>query len=429
MLMYGSRRMNGRIDIEHFLGRAVLLLFLAYPILLLSVRDGTSVCYVLLLVLSVPYLYRLGWRNIGWSDSDIAFAFAMACLVGATLISQLYHRSFRLESLDSPSRFLFAVPIYLMLRSVPVRFPRALEYGFPLGAIAGFLTSIFFPSTYWVITGTYFLDPAQFGAAILTLAFLSVAAINWTRSDPLTVVGLKLAGLVVGIYGAIQTGERGVWIAIPVLLVLLAHYRLSWKYRVAAGVMAIVTGLASYWVIPTIQDRIAYTQTEIANVLDRKLDTSFGLRLQMWNAGVEIVRENPIFGIGPAENIREQFRTMAQKGWFTNLGLEAALSQIHNEILANTMRRGIFGLLSILATYFVPMILFIKAMASVDRVKQVAAVMGTLFVSAYFIVGLTIETFNIKTIATFYVLTVSTLLAIAQHTTSKDASDITVEAT
>jgi hypothetical protein len=73
--------------------------------------------------------------------------------------------------------------------------------------------------------------------------------------------------------------------------------------------------------------------------------------------------------------------------------------------------------------------LFIKgATASVGRVKAVAGVMGTSFVAAYFIVGLTIETFNIKTIATFYALTVATLLAIAHHTTSKDASDVTVEA-
>jgi O-antigen ligase len=422
MLMYGSRIKNGRIDIEKFMGRGIPILFLTYPILLLSVRDGTSTCYVLLLVLSLLYLFQFGWRNINWSYSDIAFAFAMASLIGATLISQLYHRSFRLDSLDGPSRFLFAVPIYLMLRSVPLSSPRALEYGFPLGALAGFITSIVLPSTDWRTTGTYFVDPAQFGGAILILAFLSVSTINWTHRDPLGVVGLKLLGFVVGIYGAIQTGERGVWIAIPVLLVLLAHYRLSWKLRAAAAVIAIVAGLLSYLVIPTVNDRIAYTQTEIANVLNRKLDTSFGLRLQIWNAGVEIVSENPIFGIGPHESIRDQFRAMHQRGWFTNLGLDAALSQIHNEILANTVRLGIFGLLSILTIYVIPMILFVEATASIDRVKRVAGVMGILFVSAYFIVGLTIETFNIKTIATFYALTVAVLLAIAYHATSEDAS-------
>jgi O-antigen ligase len=420
-----TRIANNKVDIISFVERAVPILLLAYPILLLSVRDGTSVCFVLLIGLSVLYLFQFGWRNIRWSYGDIAFTFAMACLVGATLISQLYHRNFRLDSFDGPSRFFFAVPIYLMLRRIPLTFPGSLEYAFPLGAFAGLLTSIFFPPVFWATAGTYFIDPAQFGAANLTLAFLSLSTINWTRKDSLRAVALKLVGFAAGIYSAIQTGERGVWVAIPVLLVLGAFYRLSWKYRVGAGVIAIVVGLGSYWVIPTIQERVAYTKTEIANVLDRNLDTSFGLRLQMWHAGIEIVRENPIFGIGPGENIREKFRAMHQKGWFTNLGLEAALSQMHNEILANTMRLGIFGLLSILAIYFVPMILFIKSTASVDRVKQLAAVMGTLFVSAYFIVGLTIETFNIKTIATFYALTVSTLLAIAQHTTSKHASDIT----
>jgi O-antigen ligase len=438
MLIYGSRITNGRIDIKTFVERAITILFITYPVLLLSVRDGTSVCYVLLLVLSLLYLFRLGWRNIDWSHSDIAFTFAMAFLFGATLISQLYHLSFRFDSLDSPSRFLFAVPIYLMLRSAPccpfgqralwLSFPRALEYGFPLGAIAGLLTSFFFPSTDWLIPATYFVDPAQFGGAILSLGFLSLSTINWTRRDPLGVVGLKLLGFIVGIYGAIETGERGVWIAIPALLILLAYHQLSWKWRAAVAVIAVVAGLASYWAIPTVRDRIAYTQTELTNVVSRSLDTSLGLRLQIWNATIEIIRENPIFGIGPAEEVIEQFRAMHQRGWFTGLGFEAASSQVHNEILANTARLGIFGLLSILAIYFIPMNLFVKAAtASVGRVKAVAGVMGTSFVAAYFIVGLTIETFNIKTIATFYALTVATLLAIAHHTTSKDASDVTVE--
>jgi O-antigen ligase len=402
--------LNGRIDIE---GRAIPLLFLAYPILLLSVRDGTSVCFVLLLVISILYLLRLGWRNIDWSYRDIAFAASMSCLFVATLISPLYHLSFHFDSLDGPSRFLFAVPIYLMLRSVPLSFPRALEYGFPLGAIAGFLTSILFPSTDWQIPGTYFVDPAQFGGAILSLGFLSLATINWTRTDPLAVVGLKLLGFVVGMYGAIETGERGVWIAIPAVLILLAYYQLSWKWRVYATVLAIVAGLASYWAIPTVRDRIAYTEIELHNVINRDFDTSLGLRLQIWNATIEIIRENPIFGIGPAQEVRDQFRVMHQKGWFTSLGFEAASSQVHNEILANAARLGIFGLLSILAIYFIPLVLFVKtATASVERVKVVAGVMGTLFVATYFIVGLTIETFNIKTIATYYALTIATLLAI-----------------
>ncbi len=416
MLKYGSRITNGRIDIENLAGRAIPILFLAYPVLLLSVRDGASVCYVLLLVLSVPYLYRLGWRNIGWSDSDIAFAFAMAGLIVATLISQAYHRSFRFESLDSPSRFLFAIPIYLMLRSARLSFPRALEYGFPFGAFAGLLTSILFPPVYWSIPGTYFVDPAQFGGAILTLGFLSLGTINWTRRDPFGVVALKLLGFAVGIYGAIETGERGAWIAIPVLVILLAHYRLSSKWRAATAVIAIAAGLASYWAIPTVHDRIAYTQAELTDVLNRNLETSLGLRLQIWNATIEIIRENPIVGVGPAE-VLDQFRAMHQRGWFTPLGFEAASSQVHNEILANTARLGIFGLLSILAIYVIPMVLFIKATMSVDRVKGVAGVMGTLFVSAYFVLGLTIETFNIKMFATYYALTVAALLAITRHAT------------
>jgi O-antigen ligase len=102
-------------------------------------------------------------------------------------------------------------------------------------------------------------------------------------------------------------------------------------------------------------------------------------------------------------------------GWLTAGGLQAGLSQIHNEVLANAMRLGVFGFASILAIYFVPIVAFLRAAKSTDRIKCVAGVMGMLFVTGYFVFGFTIETFNLKMFATYYAVTIATLLAIADH--------------
>jgi O-antigen ligase len=410
--------MNSSVVVDNFARRTVPILLLVYPVLLLSVRGGMSACLVLLFLISLHCLFQFGWRNIiHWRPGDMAFAIAMASLIAATLLSQVYHRTFGLGALDGPLRFALVIPIYLTLRCTPLSFPRALEYGLPLGVLAALITSIFFPSTYWTLQGTYFVDPAMFGGAIVILGFLSVGAINWTRRDPPAVLALKLAGFVVGIFCAIQSTERGVWIAIPILIILWARYRFSLKGSVAIAAIALVVALAGYGLIPGIHNRIAETQMEMVSALNGNFDTSVGARLQIWKASAKIIWDNPIVGVGPMA-VSDELQALSHSGWITPFGLQAGLSQIHNEILANTIRLGIFGLLSILAIYLVPLALFIKATASVDRVKHTAGVMGMLFVTGYFVFGLTVETFNIKMFATFYAVTVAALLATARHSAS-----------
>lgn len=309
-----------------------------------------------------------------------------------------------------------------MLRDFPLSVARAIEYGFPFGTFAALLTSIFFPSVYWQLQGTYFVDPAQFGGATLILGFLSAGTINWTRHDPVPVMALKVSALVVGIYCGVHSSERGVWMAIPVLAIILIRHRVSMKYGTLVVALAtIALGLASYWLSPEFHDRIAATQEEITKIASGNLETSAGFRLQMWDAGFKLVRENPIAGVGP-DSVSDALRSLARRGWMTPTALQAGLSQLHNEILANTVRLGLLGLVSILAVYFVPAFLFVKATASTDRFVQQAAHLGVLFVFGYFILGLTIETFNIKMFASFYAGTIAMLVGAVRHTPSPLAS-------
>lgn len=409
-----------RKSIDGLVSIAVLIVIVVYPVFLLSVRSAMSTCLVVLVVLCLYGLIKnRAFQRVKWGRGEIAITIALSSLMIATLISQVVNHSFRTDALDNPSRLLFAIPIYLALRHSPLPLSSALEYGLPLGVFTGFATSIFFPPIYWSIQGTYFVDPAQFAGAILMLGFLSAASINWSRKDPVAIVALKLAAFAVAVYCGMRSGERGIWIAIPVLLAVWGCYTQALPFKPAAKISAItatiaVLAIGGYLAVPGVDSRVSNTWHEITSVQNGKLDTSIGQRLQMWRAGIEIVRTHPIAGVGPA-GPTPQLRSLSEQGWLTPIGLDAALSQMHNEILADTIRLGVFGLLAILAVYFVPLFLFVGAAASTDRTKQMAAVMGMLFVSGYFIFGLTIETFNIKMVASFYAVTVVILLAIARN--------------
>jgi O-antigen ligase len=397
----------------------ILFLLLVYPVALLSVRHGMSVAFVAFVAISIWYLPWLrGQRPFDWQTGDIALAIAMGSLVVATLVSQAYHSSFKLNALDEPSRFFSAVLIYLMMRHTRIPATRALEYGFPLGALAGLATSIIFPSQIWM-SGTYFIDSIHFGGAMLVLGFLSALAINWTRQDPLAVLILKVSGFGAGIYCTIHSGARGAWIALPILAILWIYYRLSGDWRARTGATGVAAAaIAGAWFIPQVRNRIEVTQSELASIFQGHFETDVGLRLQIWKAAAQVISQNPVAGVGPG-GVPDALRAVHQGGGMSQLGLQVGLSEMHNEILAQTVALGMLGLLAILAIYFVPLILALKATRSGDRIKRTAAVMCIFVVIAYLIFGLTVETFNLKMIATFYAMTVAVLLGIARNTAAE----------
>jgi O-antigen ligase len=144
------------------------------------------------------------------------------------------------------------------------------------------------------------------------------------------------------------------------------------------------------------------------------VDTSIGVRLQLWKAAIHLIAENPIFGVG-ADGFARAMDGMSASGFITPTAAEYGKGEVHNEILAQTVRFGVFGLASILAIYFVPFYLFLRVAKKGNQHQIGAAMMGMCVTLGFFVFGLTVETFDLKMTAAFYSLTVTVLLAIATH--------------
>jgi O-antigen ligase len=109
--------------------------------------------------------------------------------------------------------------------------------------------------------------------------------------------------------------------------------------------------------------------------------------------------------------------TLTQSGFITSKAADFGRGEVHNEILANMAKLGIVGLLSILAVYFVPLIIFLRTLKSNSDTKRTAAMMGGCLVLGFLVFGLSVETFDMKMNAAFYSLTLAVLLAIATNKT------------
>jgi O-antigen ligase len=402
----------------------MMLALLCYPVLLLTIQGGMNGVYFFLLAVSLWCLYSSPKGAIAdyWDSSDTKFAVAMAFPMVAILLSQAAHGEFTARAYDGPSRFLCAVPVFMALRTTNIRVLTVVQYSFPLGAIFALLLVLFghgFQRSYDYYSGThrvtsYFLDLIHFGDFALLLGLLSLISINWSRIDPPYVLLLKISGFIAGLYVSFQSGSRGGWVAIPIIL--LAWFVLSSRKRFSpwAFVLLLIVFmfllLASYSWIHMVNLRVSEFYDHLIMATQGELDTTVGIRLQHWKAALYIFMEHPMFGVGP-DGFPQAIAKLQQSGLVTQKAVLEGSGEVHSDILGSTARLGIFGLLSSLALYFVPLAIFIKLAGSSSNIRRTSAIMGVCFVLGFFIFGLTVEAFSLKMNSSFYGFTLAVLLA------------------
>ena len=400
----------------------VMLILLAYPALLLTVRNGMGVLLGILLIISIVQLFRIRRTHSipYWDNYSIAFALAMASPVLAIFLSQAYHEQFNSEYYDWASRFLFSIPVFLALRQTDIRAITVLQYGLPLGAIVGLillkphLLSLELVFNPW----PEFSNHIHFGDTVLIIGFLSLFSINWGKKDHPLLLALKLCGFAVGIYMSIKTEARGGWAAMPILfLIWMASHnrkRMWLKFGIA---IPIVVGIAllSYFQLGIVHDRIDSVFSDINNFVHGNKDTSIGIRFQLYLAATHLFFENPIFGVGPG-GFSHAMSALTASGMVTTEAGYMGTAEVHNEILHKCAETGLFGLLSILSVYLVPTFIFWRSTKSAEPSIRVASFMGICLVAGFFIFGLTVEIFDLKMTATFFAFTLAILMAAAlQH--------------
>jgi O-antigen ligase len=392
-------------------------ILLCYPALLFLVRGGMNASLFLLTIISLYLLISLkAWRNRS-DKADIYFSIAMSSGLMAILISQIYHHDLIARYFDSDSRFLLAIPVLLALRHISIRTLSLVQYAFPLGAIAAFAAVMMKNPHVSTYASTSFMNHIHLGDLALLLGFLSLFSVNWIRKDHPVVKLLKILGLIAGSYVSVVSSARGGWIAIPVFVFVYIYFGFSGKLfnKVLMAMLSIgLVALLAYIFIEPIHHRLWMIYSDLSSFSSGHENTSIGVRLQLWNAAIHLIAQNPVFGVGAA-GFANAMDGLSATGMITPIAAGLGKGEVHNEILAHTVRFGIFGLASILAVYFVPFAIFLRAARSRIHQQNIAAIMGMSVTLGFFVFGLTVETFDLKMTAAFYSMTVAILLATATH--------------
>jgi len=235
----------------------------------------------------------------------------------------------------------------------------------------------------------------------------------------------KICGLLAGMYLSVQSGARGGWIAAPVLMLIWwkSHSHISWIKLLIAILAFLLTASLVYALVGTVHSRLDMIYQDLVDFQQGNKDTSIGIRLQLWQTAIYLFFEHPFFGVGPG-GFAQHMGPLYNSGMLTSEAARLGHGEVHNELLAKAAELGIFGFLSILSVFAVPLALFLQSIRSPSAQTRRAAFMGICLVAGFFIFGLTVEIFNLKMTVSFYSLTLVLLLSAVTNKVSYQDSHV-----
>lgn len=293
---------------------------------------------------------------------------------------------------DKPSRFILAIPALLWV----LRYPPKLAYlwgGIAIGAITAGSWGGWQKLVEGAERAQGYTHVIQFGNLSMLLGVLCMAGLGWAaiQRHRGIWVALLMVGAAGGVLGSLFSGSRGGWIGFPlVLLVLYRAYgtQLSTKLKVAVLIAVFISGAAVYAVPQMgVQDRIQQGFSDISlYVSGENRSTSVGSRFEMWRGATRLIQEKPLIGWG-SNGYADAMAAFGEAGLISD---EAAqYGHAHNEFIDAFAKRGLLGLVALLALYLVPMRLFARHLQTNHLATRSVATAGVLLPVTFMDFGLT----------------------------------------
>ncbi|NQE51218.1 O-antigen ligase family protein [Herbaspirillum rubrisubalbicans] len=346
----------------------------------LIIPSGFSVGAVLLSLGSITLVNKSIRSTLSREDRLLIAVLVIYFLVTVTM--HLYHHE-SLKEYDLPLRFLLAAMALLTLRAYPPS-----PAGFWSGLILGGVGSCLFAGWQYFAHGARangYTNAIQYGDISFIIGILCLTGFTWAlqQRSARTWVILLIVGGITGLLGSLFTGSRGSWVGLPVcLLILCVYYSRAIQPRyVWGGLVALIAAIVVVFAVLPSTDyraRVTLAFSEASTYMHKKdADSSIGTRMEMWRTGAMAAAESPLLGIGKAGFVAWESKQI-EAGKVNPL--MSGNNHVYNEWLDALVKRGIPGLLVLLALYFIPLRLFIAHLKSAPAHAKPYALGGILLI-------------------------------------------------
>ena len=225
--------------------------------------------------------------------------------------------------------------------------------------VAGGITSLTFmlAQTYFYQHGRMWdINPIPYATFIASISILSFYFLLQSKSKKhIFLWSITFATTLVPLF---YSQSRGLWLALATAIFILL-IKLIFTQRKALYLLipiALVSLLAFTFGSEKIIQRVNDTKYEIQRINNGDLNTSIGLRFQMWQAAILLAHESPLIGLG--DDHRKYKQALADKGIISQEIVHR--NHYHNQYLNELIKYGIIGLMLLLLCIVIPFYYLIK---------------------------------------------------------------------
>lgn len=333
-----------------------------------------------------------------------------------TLLAHLFRGQFAWAYYDSPTHVLLCALVLLAILKLNIksraRIVELLSLSFPAVTLLALVNILLHPNLFWGVSrlSTQAIDPLAFGSLSLTFGILSLISVKLHRQQSTILTLYKLTGFCVGIYLSIASGSRTGWLALPIiglLWVYFDHAKFTFTSKIVTtlGILILVT--SSYFLSVNVHQRVNITIKETllyqwnAPSNTPNLNNSVGARVSFARMAVFLLQQKPLSGWGDgsfASVIDDPALSFAMH----ETKMTALTAGFHNEITANMVRSGIWGLISSVMLFMIPAWFFMRNMYAKHACQRNVAFMALAFLICQFVSSLSMELLNLRYAASFY---------------------------
>jgi len=375
------------------------LLIFILPTALVAIPKGGSIVVLILILSLVGLVINRDKLELSKWEKYFVLSFIFYFVVIAV---NLWWFNGELRDLDTPSRLLLILPIFFFIRKSDISVSWFI-WGVVFGSILTGLIKFGVVDTYYlskivtVQTGSFSLYSSIFGLSSLMFIREGNSRIKNT---------LLYAAFALGILASLLSGGRGVWIAAILSLVFISVINpMQWsiKSKLSAALLMIILFYSAY----------STPQTGVKNTIDLAIvnttlwvqngqaNTSSGARLEMWKASFEVIKENPIIGVGE-DNYAKYQKKLIDQGKIDKFA--GNFLHPHGEYITSLVEQGIIGLLASIFVLLTPIMFFIKIIKhnSFNYRERVLATSGMLISLHYSFYSFTSGVFDHQSTTLFY---------------------------
>lgn len=389
------------LSMRLFNGLAVVmgLLIAAFPTALIALPKGSNIILLMLILSLIGLILNRRKTSLNKLEKNIIFAFALYFVLVAI---NVWWFDSDLRNLDMPSRLVLVLPIFFFIRKSNISFNWFIG-GITIAAFVIAVNQIIFK------INDVWLYSFQSNSGIITLyaSILGLMCLFFINKNKSIVFNLVFAmAVILAILTSLLSGGRGVWIsAVLSIAVIMFINPFEWgkNTRVFLVLGVAVVLLVAYLTPQTgVKVRVDDAITNVVSwVENEKPNTSSGARLEMWKASYEIIKENPIIGVGKG-NFKKYKQVLIDQGKIVEY--VAVFDHPHNEYLANFVELGLIGLLSFMLIFFTSVKYFLNIMKDkrTNHREMIIALSGMLVVLHYLFYSFTNGVFDHQSTTIFY---------------------------